>query len=44
MCGSTFSKKNNKERTVPRVLLWPALFLFSLAFAEMLPVECSVAD
>jgi hypothetical protein len=29
VCNSTFPGKNNKELTVPRVLLWPALFLFS---------------
>jgi hypothetical protein len=42
VCSSTFSRK--KELIVPRVLLRPALFLFSLPSAEMLPAECSVAD
>ncbi len=27
MCSSTFQRENNKELTVRRVLLWPALFL-----------------
>jgi hypothetical protein len=44
VCSSSFSRKNNKELTVPRVLLRPALFLYTLSSAEMLPVECSVAD
>jgi hypothetical protein len=44
VCSSVFSGKNNKELTVPCVLLWPALFLFTLPSSEMLPVECSVAD
>ncbi len=30
--------------SVPRVLLWPALFMYTLPSAEMLPVERSVAD
>ncbi len=44
VCSSSFSGKNNIELTVPHVLLWPALFLYTLFSAEMLPVECSVAD
>ncbi len=41
---STDIKKNNKELTIPHVLLWPTLFLCTLSSAEMLPVEWSVFD
>ncbi len=44
VCSSSFSGKNKKRFTAPRVLLWLALFLYTLSSAEMLPVECSVAD
>jgi hypothetical protein len=33
-----------QELTVPRVLLWLALFLYTLPSAEMLPEEHSVTD
>ena len=38
------SGEKNKELTIPRVLLWPTLFLYTLSSAEMLPVEWSVVD
>jgi hypothetical protein len=41
LCSSNFSGKNNKELTIPHVLLWPTLFLYTLSSAEMLPVEWS---
>ncbi len=44
MCSSNFSGKNYKEPTIPRVLLWPTLFLYTLSYAEMLPVEWSVVN
>jgi hypothetical protein len=44
LCSSKFSRKDNKELNVPRVLLWPTLFFCTLSSAEMLPVECSVVN
>ncbi len=41
LCSSIFSGKNHKVLTIPCVLLWPTLFLYTLSSAEMLPVEWS---
>jgi hypothetical protein len=36
--------EDDDVKSVPRVLLWPTLFLCTLSSAVMLPVKCSVVD